>query len=76
MKKSSHAWLIIAVLASLVIGGSWYLFRLIEADRVRRDTTVVTCEGDYRVFMRGDQIEVLYDPDCVKTLNVPELRAT
>lgn len=27
---------------------------------------VVHCEGEYRVFMRGEQIEVLYDPDCLK----------
>lgn len=74
--KRNTAWLIIIVLVGLAIGGATYLGRLLREEDVRRNTTVITCEGDYRVFMRGDQFEVLYDPDCLKTLNIPELRST
>lgn len=71
-----NATLVIMLLCALVVGGSVYAVRLLKAENLRRNTTVITCEGDYRVFMRGDQFEVLYDPDCLETLNIPELRST
>jgi len=70
------AWITIAILCILAVLGAWSLGTLIKNEEKRRNTTVITCEGDYRVFMRGDQFEVLYDPDCLKTLHVPELRST
>lgn len=70
------AWTIIVILSALAIWGAWSLGTLIKDEERRRNTTVITCEGDYRVFMRGDQFEVLYDPDCLKTLHIPELRST
>jgi hypothetical protein len=72
--KKSTAWTIIAVMAVASILAAAGLAKLIKDEDKRRNTTVITCEGDYRVFMRGDQFEVLYDPDCVKTLNRPEFR--
>lgn len=37
----------------------------VPAKAPKKEITV-HCEGEYRVFMRGEQIEVLYDPDCMK----------
>lgn len=42
------------------------LIASMDSGKSREPQVTVHCEGEYRVFMRGEQIEVLYDPDCMK----------
>lgn len=39
----------------------------------RAPQVVVNCEGDYRVFIRGDQFDVVYDEDCERMNTQPPL---
>lgn len=50
----------------IVAGFLFFIGVKAEQASERQIPVTVYCEGEYRIFMRGEQIEVLYDPDCMK----------
>ena len=58
------AWIGVGMIFAMFIALG--LVVMLNPAPAKAPAVTIYCEGEYRIFMRGEQIEVLYDPDCLK----------